>query len=104
MKTFLVEGKQLPDFDERLVSGLLSDSAGYPGTGLLLRIGIENDQGEIYRIIEIENRIEKQKLSAVLSSLGFEMAHHETECARDLLKARKAGCAGKDNNFPRSVV
>lgn len=60
MKTMLIQGKQAPAFDKDLLHTLNVPEGGavMDDNDDLLRIGVQNEEGEIYRIIGAEDVID----------------------------------------------
>jgi hypothetical protein len=72
MNTYLVSGSKRSRFDKELLEDLPSpDELPKAGVDMAMRIGVENEFGEIYRIIEIENVIAKKHLLDRLAQAGF---------------------------------
>lgn len=70
MKTSLIEDKKVSKFDKRLLKVLPSHifSAGVHDS---IIIGVENERGEIYRIIETDDSDANGKLVDELQSRGY---------------------------------
>ncbi|WP_334186537.1 hypothetical protein [Noviherbaspirillum sp.] len=72
MNTYLVSGSKRSSFDEKLLADLPSpDEIPKAGADIAMRVGVENEFGEIYRIIEIDNVIAKKHLLDRLTHAGF---------------------------------
>lgn len=70
MKTSLVEDTSVAKFDADLLKALPS---GVPNIGVVspIRLGIENEYGQIYRIVETGDVLSNKKLIDHLRQLGF---------------------------------
>lgn len=72
-RTSLIEGAPLGPLDLPILKALVR--AALPsdgGTATPLRVGIENDEGTIYRVISLFGVREKANFTREMESLGFE--------------------------------
>jgi hypothetical protein len=70
MKTILIEGKRTPAFDNDLL--LIIKTSGSEMTiddnDDLIRIGVQNEKGEIYRIIDADDVLEFTRIIKLLQA------------------------------------
>jgi len=70
MKTMLIQGKQVPRFDEDLLQtrNVLQVGTMIDDKEDLVRIGVQNEEGEIYRIIDADDVIDFTRIIRQLNA------------------------------------
>jgi len=95
MKTSLIDGTRVPHFDKDLLPELPS---GIPSVGVIdpILLGVENDEGEIYRLIETADDAMNTHLIHTLQRCGYDVDVIITETSHSLqgiIRKQKRGVA-----------
>ncbi len=79
MKTWLVEGADLPAVDRAISAALQQDK--YPKEGERYCMGVRNGAGHVYRHIEVHGIGQKIRVTRILQKLGFVEEDHTSDDA-----------------------